>query len=192
MAPLDNLLTAVATQIFVLAAIFAVASLILRERESGTLSWVASKPVSRASIWTAKFISASAMLVLAAVVAPLAATLAIVVVLYGVPDLAPVALMGVGASAAVVFYAALGLAAGTVMPGQPAIVAVGFAVYALVPALSGLVPVDVEPLLPTSILGWTVGLAAGQDVGLTTPVAWIVGTALLAGLGIRQLRRLEL
>ena len=47
LVPLDNLLAAIGSQIFVFAAIFAVASVLVRERESGTLAWVASKPVSR-------------------------------------------------------------------------------------------------------------------------------------------------
>ena len=53
LVPLDNLFTAVGSQIFIFAAIFAAMSLIVRERETGTLAWVASKPVSRTSIWVA-------------------------------------------------------------------------------------------------------------------------------------------
>jgi ABC-2 type transport system permease protein len=192
MAPLDNLLAAVGTQIFVLAAIFAVASLIIRERESGTLAWVASKPVSRSSIWAAKWLSASGILIVSAVIAPFALTVVAVAALYGMPELMPVVLMAIGASAAVVFYAALGLAAGVVLPGQPAVVAVGFMAYALVPALLGLFPIDLAPFLPTSILAWTAGLAGGQAVGWVTPVAWAVGTGLLVAVAIRQMRRAEL
>jgi ABC-2 type transport system permease protein len=192
MAAIDNLLAAVGPQIFVFAAIFAVASLIVRERESGTLAWVASKPVSRSSIWVAKWISASGMLVLSAVLAPFLVTVAAVIAMYGMPDLTPVALLTVGASAAVMFYAALGLAAGTILPGQPAIVAVGFAVYAVVPAVLGLLPVNIAPFLPTSILAWTAAVAGGQDAGWVTPVAWAVGTALLAGFAVQRMRRMEL
>ena len=50
------------SQIFVVAAIFAVASLIVHERDTGTLAWVASKPVSRGSIWLSKWISSTAIL----------------------------------------------------------------------------------------------------------------------------------
>ena len=86
----------------------------------------------------------------------------------------------------------VGLAAGVVLPGQPAVVAVGFMAYALVPALLGLFPVDLAPFLPTSILAWTAGLAGGQAVGWVTPVAWAVGTGLLVVVAIRQMRRAEL
>ena len=58
--PDDNLLSAIGTQIFVLAAILAVVSLIVAERQSGTLAWTASKPVSRAAIWLSKWPSARA------------------------------------------------------------------------------------------------------------------------------------
>jgi ABC-2 type transport system permease protein len=192
LAPLDNLMAGFGAQIFVLAAIFAVASLIVRERESGTLSWVASKPVSRESIWLAKWISSSAFLVVAAVLAPLAVTVAAVTLMYGMPDLGPVVVIAAGGAAAVVFYAALGLAAGTIVPGQPAIVAIGLGAFALVPALLGLIPFDLAPYLPMSIFGWSIGFAMGGDVGWVTPVAWAIGTAAVVGLGIRRMNRIEL
>lgn len=192
MAPLDNLLAAISSQVFVLAAIFAVASLIVREREGGTLAWVASKPVSRSSIWLAKWLSSSAILTVSAVMAPLAITFVAVVAMYGPPAVAPVVIVALGASAMVSFYATLGLAAGTVMPGQPAIAATGFGVFALVPVIASLVPLPVAPFLPTSILGWSVGAATGADVGWVTPLAWAAGTALLAGLAIRRMNRIDL
>ena len=192
LAPMDNLMAGFGSQVFVLAAVFAVASLIVRERESGTLAWVASKPVSREGIWLSKWLSSSVMLAVAAVVAPLVLTVAAVVAMYGMPDLGAVAIVGLGGVAAVVFYAALGLAAGTVLPGQPAIVAVGLAAFALVPALLGLIPLPLAQYLPTSIVGWSVGAAMGVDVGWVTPVAWAVGTALVVGFGVRRMNRIEL
>jgi ABC-type transport system involved in multi-copper enzyme maturation permease subunit len=190
--PLQNLLTGFGSQVFVLAAVFAVASLIVRERESGTLAWVASKPVARESIWLSKWLSSSAMLAVAAVIAPLALTVVAVVAMYGMPDLGAVAIVAIGGVAAVVFYAALGLAAGTVLPGQPAIVAVGLAAFALVPALLGLIPLPLAQYLPTSIVQWSIGTAVGADVGWVTPVAWAAGTALVVWFGVRRMARIEL
>jgi ABC-2 type transport system permease protein len=191
MAPLDNLFAGLGTQIFVFAAIFAVASLLVRERESGTLAWVASKPVSRRSIWLSKWISASIILVIVAVIVPTALDAVAVTVLYGVPDLAPVLAIVLGAAAAVTFYAALGLAVSTFLPGQVPVVATGFLVFALVPMLAGLVSA-VMPFLPTSILDWSVGLAMGTDVGWVTPVAWVAWTAGLVVLGTSRIQRIEL
>ena len=191
MAALDNLLAGLGTQIFVFAAIFAVASLLVRERESGTLAWVASKPVSRRSIWLSKWISASAILVLVAVVVPTALDAAAVTVLYGVPDPAPVVVIVLGAAAAVTFYAALGLAVSTFLPGQVPVVATGFLVFAVVPMLAGVVSA-VMPFLPTSIFEWSIGLAMGADVGWVTPVAWLGWTAGLVALGTARIQRIEL
>ena len=191
-APLDNVLGAVSAQVFVLAAIFAVGSLIVGERDRGTLAWVASKPVSRGSIWISKWLSASGILAVSAVVAPVALTVLAASVLYGIPEPGPVVVVTGGAIAEVAFYAALGLAAGTVLPGQPAIVATGFAVFALAPVVVGLVPLPVGPFLPTSILAWSVGAATGADVGWVTPIAWAAGTGGIVALAVRRMGRLEL
>jgi ABC-2 type transport system permease protein len=192
LVPMDNLLAAVGAQIFVLAAIFAVGSLIVSERQSGTLAWVASKPVSRSAIWLAKWASSSAMLAVAAVVLPLVATVAVVVVLYGAPPVAAVAGFAAGMIALVAFFAAVGLAAGTIVPGQPAVIAVGFVVFALLPVIGGILGDAVNALLPTSILPWFAGLATGMPVGWTTPVAFAVVTAAVAGLGLYRMNRMEL
>jgi len=192
LAPLDNLMVALGSQIFILAAIFAVASLIVRERESGTLAWVASKPVTRDAIWLSKWISAGSILAVTAVLLPLAATTVVVIALYGTFDLVPVLVVAAAAVAAVAFYAALGLAAGTAMPGQPAIVATGFMVFALAPLVVGLIPLPIAPFLPTSILAWGMGAVSGADVGWVTPVAWALWTSGLVVLAIVRMRRIEL
>jgi ABC-type transport system involved in multi-copper enzyme maturation permease subunit len=192
LSAVDNLVAAVATQIFVLAAIFAVVSLLVAERQAGTLAWTASKPVSRSAIWLSKWLSASAMLALTAGILPFAATSGLVVVLYGPPPVELVGAILFGIVASVVFFAALGLAAGTVMPGQAAIAATGFGVFAVVPALVGLLPLPLAPFLPTSILSWSLATASGVDAGWVTPVAWAVWTALLVAFGLQRMHRLEL
>ena len=58
--------------------------------------------------------------------------------------------------------------------------------------LVGLLPNSVEAYLPTSILGWTVGLATGADVGFITPVAWAVSIVVLAGVAIKRMDAMEL
>lgn len=189
--PLDNLIHAFASQIFVLAAVFAVASLIAQERESGTLAWVASKPVSRDAIWVSKWISASGILVVTAVLAPLALTALAVGVLYGLPSAGAVAVLAVGGAATIAFYVAVGLTVATVVPGQPAVAAAGFGVFVLVPLIGSLVG-PIAPLLPTSILPWSIGLAVGADVGFATPIAWAVVTGALVIVSLRRIRRFEL
>jgi ABC-2 type transport system permease protein len=191
LVPLDNLMAAVGAQIFVLAAIFAVGSLIVAERHAGTLAWVASKPVSRSAIWLAKWTSSTAMLAISAVLLPLAATAALVTLLYGAPPVEVIAGFAAGAIALVAFFAAVGLAAGTVVPGQPAVIAVGFVVFALLPVLGGILGPDIAALLPTSILPWFAGLATGMPVSWTTPVAFAIVTAAVVGLGLYRIGRME-
>jgi ABC-2 type transport system permease protein len=191
LVPLDNLMAAVGAQIFVLAAIFAVGSLIVAERHAGTLAWVASKPVSRSAIWLAKWTSSTAMLAISAVLLPLAATAALVTLLYGAPPVEVIAGFAAAAIALVAFFAAVGLAAGTVVPGQPAVIAVGFVVFALLPVLGGILGPDIAALLPTSILPWFAGLATGMPVSWTTPVAFAIVTAAVVGLGLYRIGRME-
>jgi ABC-2 type transport system permease protein len=191
LVPLDNLMAAVGAQIFVLAAIFAVGSLIVAERHAGTLAWVASKPVSRSAIWLAKWTSSTAMLAISAVLLPLAATAALVTLLYGAPPVEVIAGFAAAAIALVAFFAAVGLAAGTVVPGQPAVIAVGFVVFALLPVLGGILGPDIAALLPTSILPWFAGLATGMPVSWTTPVAFAIVTAAVVGFGLYRIGRME-
>jgi ABC-2 type transport system permease protein len=191
MAPFDNIVGAVSAQFFILVAIFAVASLVIRERESGTLAWVASKPVSRGSIFVAKWVAAATLLAVVGAIVPLAATVAVVVPLYGAPEVMPVVAVAVGMVAVVAFYATTGLVLGTMLPSTAAVAGAGFGVFA-VPVLVDLVPLPLAQFLPQSILGWTVGLVSGAEVGFVTPIAYVVVTAVLVAYGIRRIERIEL
>ena len=167
-------------------------SLLVAERESGTLSWVASKPVSRGAIWLSKWLTATGMLAVSAVVVPVVATVGVVVLLYGIPSPVAVVGLGVGMIAVVAFFAAVGLAAGTILPGQPAVIAAGFGAFAVVPMLTAVMPFDVSAFLPTSILTWVPMLLAGEPVSMATPVAYAVATAAVVGLGLNRMQRMEL
>ena len=192
MVPLDNVLAAVSSQIFVIAAIFATMSLLVAERDHGTLAWIASKPVARGGIWLSKAASASAVLWVAAFVAPMAIVLAVVTVLYGAPPILPIVGIVVGAGAAIAFFVAVVLAASTVVSSQPAVAAIGLAVMFLPSIIAGVVPFAIEPYLPTSILGWAAGLGAGADVGVATPIAWALSMVAIAVLAMRRMEALEL
>jgi ABC-2 type transport system permease protein len=192
LAPLDNLFAAVGSQIFIFAAIFAAMSLIVRERETGTLAWVASKPVSRTAIWLSKLISASLVLWIAAGLVPLALTAGVVTVLYGMPSLVAVSLAAVGIGAIITLFVAVALAASTLVASQPAVAGITFGAFFLPTILTAIVPFDVAPFLPTSILSWAMGLSAGADVGFVTPIAWLVGMVALGVFSARQMGKLEL
>ena len=190
--PLQNLLAAVGAQVFVLATILAVGSLVVAERQAGTLAWVASKPVSRRSIWLSKWISATGMIALTAVAIPLALTVALVVALYGPVDPVVVAALAIGMVAIVTFFAAVGILAGTVLTSQVGVVGVGFGVFALLPIVGALLPAEAAAILPTSMLTWAAGIASGMPATWTTPVAFAVTVAVIVAVGLRRIDRIEL
>ncbi|HEU0243292.1 MAG TPA: hypothetical protein VFQ75_05260 [Candidatus Limnocylindrales bacterium] len=192
LVPLDNLLAAVGAQIWVLAAIFAVGSLVVVERQSGTLSWVASKPVSRSAIWVSKLATSVGMLAVSAVIVPTIVTVVAVVVLYGAPSPLMVAGLVLGMIAVTAFFAAVGLAAGTFLPGQPAVIAAGFGAFAVIPVLVGVLPFDVAAFMPTSMLTWTAALLTGGPASIVTPVAFAIEMAAVIAIGLNRMARLEL
>jgi len=191
LVPLDNLLMAVGTQAVVFAAIGATMSVLVAERERGTLAWTASKPVSRTSILVSKWISWTFMLWLTAVVVPLVATTALVTVLYGAPDAGTVLVLGCGLAAVPALFVAISLAASTVVSSTAAVASIGVAALVASTMLGGLVPAIV-PVLPTSIFSWVVVVATGGPLSLVTPIAWSLGVTLLLALGRYRLERMEL
>ena len=189
--PTTNFMAAVSSQIFVIVAIFAVMSLLVGERDRGTLSWVASKPVSRGAIWLSKWAAAAIVVSIVAGVIPMAATFGLVAGLYGLAGFDAFLFAAIGVAASITFMVAVVLAASVVIPNQPAVAAIGFAVLFLPQILAGLLPVDISPFLPTSILAWSIGPVLGADTGLVTPIAWAVSILALAGFASWRMDRLE-
>jgi ABC-type transport system involved in multi-copper enzyme maturation permease subunit len=188
--PLMNLLSPVSTHVFVIVAIFAVIALISAERESGTLAWVASKPVSRSAIWMAKFATASGVMFVAAAALPLAATVALVTVLYGAVPVTTVVAVAIGMAMIIVLYVAIALAASTVAASQAAVAAITLAVLWFAPMLGAFLP---DPtVMPWAILDWSVRLGAGEPVGIITPISWAVAVALLTAFSLQRMERMEL
>lgn len=192
MDPVSNLAVAVGAQIFVFAAIFSAMGLLTGERERGTLSWVASKPVSRGAIWLSSWAVGSAVVTVVAALVPLAVTVAVVIALYGMLPPVVIAGVAVGMTATIILFMAVGLAASTLTTNQAAVAAIGFAVMLVPQILGGLLPVDIGPFLPTSIFEWTMQLVSGGDAGFVTPIAWLVGVTALAVAAIARMDRLEL
>lgn len=192
MAPLDNLMAAASSQIFVVAAILAAMSLLVVERESGTLAWIASKPVSRGGIWLAKWLGGSAALGVAAGIVPVAVTVLAVTGLYGLPPVAAVAAMTIGIVAAVALYVAIALATSTVTSNQGAVAAITLAAFVLPTILGSLLPFDIRPFLPTSILEWAVATSIGMDVGVITPLVYAGSMVMIGLFSVRRMERIEL
>jgi ABC-type transport system involved in multi-copper enzyme maturation permease subunit len=187
--PTMILLGAVSSQIFALAAVFAVMNLIVAERENGTLAWTASKPVARGAIWLAKFSVATVVLSLVACVIPLALTTVLVFALYGPVPILPIGAMAVGMGLATAFYVAVTLAASTLVASQAAVAAIGLAAMFLPQLLGLLVP---PAVLPTSILQWSILAGIGEPAGIVTPIIWAAAMAALVLFSMRRMERLEL
>jgi ABC-type transport system involved in multi-copper enzyme maturation permease subunit len=191
MAPLDNVLFAIGTQFIVLAVIFATMSLLIAERDSGTLAWTVSKPVSRTSVLVSKWLTATLVLWVVAVVVPLAVTTVIATVLYGLPDLATIAALAVTLITVPAFFVAVALAAATFVPSQAAVGAIGLAVFAAPLVVGGILP-TIVPLFPTSIFDWAVGISTGGPTSVVTPIAWVAGLGVLFLLATRRLNATDL
>jgi ABC-type transport system involved in multi-copper enzyme maturation permease subunit len=188
--PFMNLVQGVSSQIFVVAAIFAVMAIITAERESGTLAWTASKPVSRSAIWLSKFVASSLVLWVVAAIIPLLATVALVLALYGPLPVVPVLILAVGMGMAIVLYVAVALAASTVVTSQAAVagIAIGFI---FLPQFLGLVVPNME-LLPQSILQWSLMTAVGEPASIVTLISWALTVVALVAFSVRRMERLEL
>src|SRR3954451_7164472 len=189
--PSDNLLLALGTQTIVLLAVVATMGLLVTERERGTLGWTASKPASRTSILVSKWVSATAMLWVTTVAVPLVATAAVVTVLYGAPDPVLVLAVGFGLVAVPAIWVAIALAASTFVNTQAAVAGIGIVAFVVPLIVGGLVPAIV-PLVPTSILDWVVASAAGAALGPLTPIAWLLGLAVLLAVAQARFERMEL
>ena len=188
--PLSNVLRAVAGQFFVVVAIFAVMRVIVAERESGTLAWTASKPVSRSAIWLSKWVASTAVLWLLVGVLPLAATSLLVTALYGAPPAVPILALAAGMLLPIALFTAIGLAAATLINSQAGVAGVAFAILFLPQLIGGILPIT--EYLPTQILAWTIGTIMGQPAGWATPVSWLVTVAALATFSMWRMERMEL
>ncbi len=189
--PLMNFFSAISSQIFVMVAIFASMSLLIGERDKGTLSWVASKPVSRASIWLSKWAAASIVLSIVAGIIPMAVTYGLATVLYGPVGIDALVFAVIGVTASITFMVAVVLAGSVVVANQAAVAAIGFVVFFLPQLLASLLPVDISPVLPSSILSWAMGPVIGAEMGIVTPIAWAVSVIALVGFATWRMDRLE-
>jgi ABC-type transport system involved in multi-copper enzyme maturation permease subunit len=187
--PMLNLVSATSTQIFAVAAIFAVMGLLVAERENGTLAWTASKPVSRSAIWLAKFVASTSVLWVVAGLLSVAATAVLIVALYGSLPPMPILIIAAGTGLSIAFYVAVALTASTYVTSQAAVAAIAIGTMFL-PQLLGLV---VPPqFMPTSIMQWTIMVAAGEEAGFVTPLAWAITMAALVIVSIRRMDAMEL
>jgi ABC-type transport system involved in multi-copper enzyme maturation permease subunit len=187
---LGNLIGPVSTHVFVIIAIFAAMALISAERESGTLAWTASKPVSRSAIWLAKLGSATSVLWVVAGILPLAASVAVVGVLYGTVSPMTIVAIAIGMGLVIALYVAISLTASTVVTSQAGVAGITLAVISVAPMLGQFLP---DPtLMPTAILDWSVMLGVGEPVTVMPLIGWALTMTALVAFSLRRMERIEL
>jgi ABC-2 type transport system permease protein len=181
------------TPIITVMAIFAGMSLLATERESGTLAWALTKPVSRSSIFLAKWTAALLAFGLAAIAIPVVVAAAASTIAYGTaPDLMLVAKVTGLWLAVPALFIGFTLFAGVLISSHAGVAGVGL-LFMLTPALFGsLIPAPVLEALPVGIGNWVIGFAAGESVPLSTPIGWLVAMVVFLAGGIGLFRRQEL
>ena len=164
-------------------------SLLVAERDRGTLAWVASKPVSRGAIWLSKWVRRGHRRLDRRGLIPMAGDRPRRRALrLGRVSARPGA---VGVVAAIAFFAAVVLAVSTVISNQAAVAAIGFAVLFLPQILVGL-PAGRHLAVPAD-LDHGLGDRSGRrrDVGFVTPIVWAVSVVALVGFASWRMERME-
>jgi ABC-type transport system involved in multi-copper enzyme maturation permease subunit len=188
--PTVNVLVKWDQWVFFFAIVFST-SLLIVERDRGTLAWSLSKPLSRRALLVGKWVGAMAVYVPFGIVLPIAVCTVVATVAYGTPDVARIALAAVLLTAVPAFFIALTLSLATVLPSQSAVG--GAAVLtAIVPGLVGTVAPGIAMALPPSIGSWATTVALGGPAPATTVVGWAIGFAAVAAAGLFAIGRRDL
>ena len=160
-------------------AVLATMALLSAERDRGTLAWNMTNPVSPTSIIASKFVAAMLVIGVAAVLVPLAVSVAVASIAYGaVPDLATVGLFGLLFLTLPMFYVALTIALGTFVKSTAGVAGLAFAVMFVPPLFGGLLPI-VNEVSPTSIGTWAMAAATGAGASTLTLAGWAASMAVL-------------
>lgn len=188
--PTHNVLAKWDQWVFVYA-ISASASLLVGERDRGTLAWSLSKPLSRSALLLAKWAAGVLMFSVFAIALPMAICVVVAVPAYGMPDLAAVAVATVLLTTVPAFFIGLALVLGIVLPGQAGVGGASLGV-ALSPYIVGSVAPGVAAMLPPSIGSWAMAVAAGGPAPLATPLGWLAGMVLVGIAGLWAIERADL
>jgi ABC-2 type transport system permease protein len=166
-------------QTVVVIAVLATMALLSAERDRGTLAWSLTNPVSRTSVIAAKFCAAVLVVGTAAVLLPLAISVAVATVAYGaLPDLATVGLFALLFLALPVFFIGVTVALGTFVKSTAGVAGIAFAVMFVPAIFGGLLPI-VNEISPTSIGTWALATATGQPASGLTIAGWLVSMVVL-------------
>jgi ABC-type transport system involved in multi-copper enzyme maturation permease subunit len=176
--PTANVLLGWTGQTVTLIAILATMALLSSERDRGTLAWTLTNPVSPSSVVLAKFLVATGVVLVTAIIVPILIQVGIATVLYGVPDLRVVGTFAALFMAAPIFYIAVTVFLGTVLKSTVGVAGLAFAIVFLPSTIGGLVPFIGE-ISPTSMGMWAMQVAKDQPASMLTPIGWLVAMVVL-------------
>jgi ABC-type transport system involved in multi-copper enzyme maturation permease subunit len=193
--PVDTTVAILGSQFqsfLMMTAIFASIGMLAQERQTGTLAWTLSKPISRRSVLLAKWVAGVVMLDVFGVILPLAWMSVLATLIYGsAPDLVIVARFAAVLLAVPALFVALNLALATRVDSQAGIAGISIAL-AYVPSLLGAFAPSVAALWPSAIVPIAGAIAAGQSVDVATVGSVPVGIALIGLVGLASFAREDL
>ena len=132
-----------------------------------------------ALIIAAKFIAATLVIAVTAIVLPVIVSVGIATIAYGgLPDLITVATFAGLYLLLPVFFIAVTIGFGTVIKSTAGVAGAAFAVVFVPQILGGLLPI-VNELSPTSIGNWALAVAKGQEPSSLTLVGWLVSMVVI-------------
>lgn len=188
--PTVNVLAKWDQWLFFFAITFTV-SLLIVERDRGTLAWSLTKPLSRRALIVGKWLGAMAIYVPFGLVLPMVACVVAATLSYGTPDVGRVAVATVLLAGVPAFFIGLTLALATFLPSQSAVGGAAVLV-AIAPGLVGAVFPSIAMALPPAIGSWAVGVALGGTVSALTPIGWLIGMVVVTLAGITIISRGDL
>jgi ABC-type transport system involved in multi-copper enzyme maturation permease subunit len=163
-----------------LCAAFATMGFLCGERDSRTLSWSLSMPLSRGAVLVSKLVTAIAVLAVVTFVLPLITTLVAIRLAYGeLPDAYSIWAPVLTGLAIGLFMLVLNLATNAYFRSRGTVIGIAIFVAMVIPGLVENLWSAAGPWWPISIEDWIKGLANREAVNWITPVVYAVATAAL-------------
>jgi len=185
--PSKNMIAAGWDGLLPIFAVFTTMGILVSERESRTLAWSLSMPLTRAAVLASKLLtSVLALAVFAVLIPDVAAVIAVRIAYGGFPDAASILWPALSGATVALFLIVLNLAVSVFFRSQRTVAAVALTVGLVVPGLIASFWPAAVPWWPVSIGDWVSGYGAGQPIQAISPVVWLASlVVLLAAAQIR-------
>jgi ABC-type transport system involved in multi-copper enzyme maturation permease subunit len=174
-------------------AVFSTMGMIVSERESRTLAWSLSMPLTRSAVLLSKLVTSIVALSVSVVLLPELAAVVTARAVYGeFPNADAMVCPVAGGVAIALLLILLTLATSVFFRSQRAVVGVALCVGLVIPGvISSLLPAAVA-WWPISIDQWIENLGAGKPLQAVTPIVWLASLVVLAAAAKLRFDREEL